>query len=67
MCECKFEIIPGNDLKDIVLNKSNPEMHKYLKTFMPEVIAAIQQGKNIPIDGFSDEMLGKMNLVHIAH
>lgn len=42
-------------------------MHKYLKTFMPEVIAAIQQGKNIPIDGFSDEMLGKMNLVHIAH
>jgi hypothetical protein len=45
-----IEMIPDDDLKNIIFNQRPPELYQYFRNFMPDVIRAVKDGKNIPID-----------------
>jgi hypothetical protein len=44
------EMIPDEDIKRIVYDRQPPELYKYFVQFLPDVVRAVKDGKNVPID-----------------
>jgi len=44
-----IELIPDQNLKEIVFDKKPRELYNYFAQFLPEVITAVKSGQNIPL------------------
>ena len=54
-----IEIIPDEDLKKIIWEQQPRETYEYFKQFLPDVIQAVKQGKNIQVN--------PDNITHLRH